>query len=169
MRKEWAVIAVVGASLACGGDAVDLELAEQLARSSEGVADAKITDDGMAITRDDGTVVSMGSEAVLPASWPSALPNYGAPLFATEVPGAVADKPDLSAIWTVADTLQQVADKYAALEAAGWKRGFVMQDATLYGGSWTSPDGKTALSITASPDATMPGKTSITAVVSNLP
>ncbi len=178
MRTEWVVVAVVLASLACGGgdvvpdrveDAVGNEITERVLKSSGDLKDLQITDGGVVMTGKDGGTFAAGEGAKLPASWPAGVPDFGTPQFAADVPGAVAGKNDVTAVWQVSDSMQQVADKYTALESSGWVRGFMMNDATMFGGSWTSADGKTALMVSATPDGSAAGKTSVSVTVSYLP
>lgn len=178
MRTELAVVAVVVASIACGGgdvvadrveDAAGNKLTEEVLKSSGDLKDLQITDDAIVMTGQDGTTFAAGTGTKLPASWPAGVPDYGAPQFAADVPGAVAGKNDVTVMWQTSDTMQQVADKYTALETSGWTRGFMMNDPTMFGASWTSADGKTSLMVSASPDATVAGKTAVSATVNYLP
>lgn len=148
MRKAGIGIAVVVACLACGGGEVASVPTVEPARPE---------------------VAAVASGPTLPASWPAAIPSFPSPLYVVEVPGGVAGKSDLSANWQVSETMQQVGEKFSVVEASGWTRGFLMEDATMYSAAWMSPDYKLALAVTAMPDPSAAGKTIVAVVVSNVP
>jgi hypothetical protein len=161
----WLVVgmAVVGGwSLACGSlkdaaeDKAKREVEEQVLEHATGT-DVEIGADGqvtsIAGSADGGGQYQLGTSVAIPADYPSAdapLPPGVTWTGVYATPGAVAGKNDFTLGGTSPQSAADVAEFYRK-SYSGWNKTMEMASEGSFILTFTSPDGKRTMSLTASP------------------
>ena len=119
------ILVLSAPSIAGCGDTIQ-QGAERIAEEAVG-GDVEIDEGGVTVQGDQGQELAIGSDVVLPDSWPATVPAFdGGQLVVVSVQQA-----DANAMWTSAGTPEAARDQYrAALEAAG----FVIDSESTIGG-----------------------------------